>query len=121
MRGVVMSGEAERVLSRLGRAVALVLPEETRTIKAVIQPLRYKNKIYLGGSFLPPGRIDGGHYLYLGPCSERLEKLPFGTYLRAQDGEYAIKRSDTVYVGETPAYVWAILQKRTASHTEVEK
>lgn len=114
-----MSGAAERVLSRLGRTVELVLPEETRKLKAVIQPLRYKNKMYLGGSFLPPGRLDGGHYLYLGPCSERLEKLPFGTYLRAEDGEYAIKRSDTVYVGETPSYVWAILQRRVAPRTEV--
>ena len=45
-------------------------------VSAWIQPLRYKNKMYLSGTYLPDGYLDGGHFLYLGPAEARLDQMP---------------------------------------------
>ncbi|MDR1464916.1 MAG: hypothetical protein LBJ11_06425, partial [Oscillospiraceae bacterium] len=42
---------------------------------AFLQPLRYKNKMYLGGVNTRIGFNREGYYLYLGPAGHDLTKL----------------------------------------------
>ena len=61
------------LMERYGRAVRILSPEENAAAidcRAFVQPLRYKNKMYLNGVYLPSGYDDGRHYLYLGPADE---------------------------------------------------
>ena len=61
-----------KVLKRYGSDISYRLLDKNGTYteavstKAFIQPLRYKNKMYIGNSYLQPGELDGGHYLYMG-------------------------------------------------------
>lgn len=69
----------QRVLGRLferhGRLVSLKDgPGRPVAYHAIIQPLRYKNKMYLQGAYSDVGYVDPGFYLYLGPGEMALDE-----------------------------------------------
>lgn len=80
--------------------------------KAFLQPLRYKNKMYLEGTYTPIGRDTNGLYLYIGPADHDLTRLT--RLARAHDSEnreFVIQRAEKVYRGEKVFYIWAILKE----------
>jgi len=104
-----------RMINRYGRQVTLYFPNQpakNKTYKAFLQPLRYKNKIYLEGILSEIGFVDEGHYLYLGPAEPSLTNLPGKTEIRAGNGSerYFVKRAEQVYSGGQAVYSWAVLQ-----------
>ena len=77
---------------------------------AFIQPLRYKNKMYLDGINTEIGFNSQGHYLYIGPPSPDLT-LAADDYCIFADGvSYQIDRAERVYKGEKVFYIWAIIR-----------
>jgi hypothetical protein len=101
----------DRQLQQWGRQVTLYLPQGEITVHAMLQPLRYKNKMYLGGAYLPTGFEDGGHYLYIGERRCRLDRCPAGVQLAADGQRYLVKRAEAVYLGEEALYVWAVVRR----------
>lgn len=105
----------ESLLNRWGRSIFIKGADgwESPLFNAFIQPLRYKNKLYLYGDYTPIGINKNDLYLYIGPPSRDLSKLD-STY-RLYDGEflYLIDRAEKVYLGNTPQYVWAVIRKTT--------
>ncbi len=84
---------------------------QSNTSKAFIQPLRYKNKMYIGSNQIPIGEIDGGHYLYIGSPDLRFDKQS-DTVIIGYDGEdYYIKRAEPYIFRNEPIYVWAVIAK----------
>ncbi len=98
-----------------GRRVTLTFPDGTETDDVcVIQPLRYKNKMYMEGVGTDLGRERDSYYSMFAPPGFLPPGDPDGHYLR--DGhfaEYAIIRRDTVYKGDEPVYDWAVLIGKT--------
>lgn len=79
--------------------------------KAFLQPLRYKNKMYLEGTYTVIGRDQNDLYLYIGPKEHDLTRLSHGTRLTDSDGRtYVIQRAEKVCRGDSPFYFWAILK-----------
>ena len=81
--------------------------------KAFLQPLRYKNKMYLEGTYTPIGRDINGLYLYIGPSDHDLTRLS-SAHARVHDSEareYVIQRAEKVFRGDKIYYVWAILKE----------
>lgn len=76
--------------------------------KAIIQPLMYKNKMYLGGEYLPAGYFDGGHYLMIAPCEDFIRDYR-STVITQGNEKYTIKRSELVSVQNKGLYIWAVL------------
>ena len=108
---MVRSTRIQRLIARYGRTVTLEdSAGEKETAKAMIQPLRYKNKMYLEGSFLPPGYLDGGHYLYLGEASLRLDLRARDTVIKTDEESYLLKSGEKVCIGDEVLYIWAVLQ-----------
>lgn len=101
----------EQMIERFGNTVTITMnQEEPKKTKAFIQPLRYKNKMYIDGNFLPGGYIDGGHYLYIGLPQFRLDKSSGDTVITTAQGEpFMVKRAELYAFTDTPVYVWAIL------------
>ncbi len=101
-----------------GRTVALCGADGTEksAFKALIQPLRYKNKMYLDGIYTEIGFNSQGHYLYLGPPEPDLCTLAAGEHLRADGVNYQIDRAEKVYQNDKVFYIWAIIR----TITEVE-
>ena len=101
-----------KMINRYGRLCAIAPPEDSLTVsvKALINPLLYKNKQFLSDVYLPAGLIDKGMYLYVGEPRVSLENFPVGTTVRCGDDVFAIMRSEQYYVEDTALYTWAVLQ-----------
>lgn len=100
------------MIGRYGQQCEIVVSGNDRLVKtkAFLNPLLYKNKIYIGGTYLPDGFYDGGHYLYIGRASVRLDNLPFGSVVKFGSDTYIIKRAEQYIVAGECIYTWAVLQ-----------
>lgn len=79
--------------------------------RAFLQPLRYKNKMYLEGTYTPIGKDQNDLYLYIGPKEHDVTRLGDGARLLDSDArEYVLQRTEKVCRGDTPFYFWAILK-----------
>lgn len=80
--------------------------------RCFIQPLRYKNKMYLDGVNTQIGFNSEGHYLYIGPPDHDLtaDFVNF-TWLNCGGEKYKIDRAEKVYYGSEVFYIWAVIRK----------
>lgn len=90
-----------------GEDIAVINDDDTVSTRAFIEPLRYRNKIYIGGGYRTLGMKYSEKYLYVGiPDITLVENK---TIVKRKDNEYLVKRVERYYVGEQIAYTWAIL------------
>ena len=82
------------------------------TYWAIIQPLRYKNKMYLHGAYSDLGYVDPGFYLYIGPGEVALDTLSRDAVITMGERSFVIDRAERVYYGGQAVYCWAVLRSR---------
>lgn len=95
--------------------VTLTLKSGSTTLQsfnAFLQPLRYKNKIYLRGVATELGYDSLKKYLLISPVEVDLSEVD-GTTVTLYFGEkhLSIDHTETVYFGKTPYYNWSIVSK----------
>ena len=80
--------------------------------KVFLQPLRYKNKLYMTGDFTPIGRNTHDIYLYLGPKAHDITKLD-NTYrvVDVHTNKYVVDRAEEIKFNDETVYIWAIIRK----------
>ena len=78
--------------------------------KALLQPLRYKNKMYLSGIPTSIGRAEEGYYLYVGPPDIEIDDSSTDE-LVCEGMSYCIEKSESVYFGTRKIYTWAVLKR----------
>ena len=100
----------KKLLDTYGRTVELCTDSEAKKFKALIQPLRYKNKMYLDGIYTQIGFNSQGHYLYIGPPDPDLTVAEDGAFLFSDGIKYQIDRAERVYSGDEVFYIWAIIR-----------
>ena len=76
-----------------------------------IQPLRYKNKMYLNGVNTVIGFNSQGHYLYLGPPDHDLDTLTSEGWIESGSKKFTVDRSEKVYFKNEVVYIWAIIRE----------
>lgn len=105
----------EKLLDSVGQNVTVKIKlndgYHEQQIKAIITPLRYKNKMYLEGILDKIGYIDERHYLYIGPARMNFKGMSLDTSVKTDDGKYTIKTAEPVWIGDKILYVWAVLQR----------
>ena len=84
---------------------------QTEKYKAFLQPLRYKNKMYLSGYYSELGHYGEGYYLYVGPPSVPLKNLSAKAILHCEGVNYNIYRTEQVFFKNKSVYVWAIIKE----------
>ena len=90
-----------------GEDVTVINDDDTVLARAFIEPLRYRNKIYIGGGYKTFDMKYSEKYLYVGiPDITLVENK---TIVKRKDNEYLVKRVERYYVGEQIAYTWGIL------------
>ena len=101
----------QRILAavyRYGESISVETPDGEIETKGYIEPLRYKNKMYVGGKQRKNGYRDGGHFLMI--CPKKTDFTVKGITIRRKNGEsFVVKRADDVYFEGQVLYVWAIL------------
>lgn len=78
--------------------------------RAFIQPLRYKNKMYLMGVRSKLGWIDQSHYLYIGPAEKDVASLTSAARIRSQNENFYIVKAENVHLGDNIFYNWAVIR-----------
>lgn len=104
----------ESFFQKFGRSVFLSDGTGWRSpvYRAFLQPLRYKNKMYLEGTYTVLGKDPNSLYLYIGSVKHDVTRVPKGTRVTDADGkQYLIQRTEKVCRGEAPYYFWAILKE----------
>lgn len=86
--------------------------EVIHSFQAFLQPLRYKNKIYLRGVATELGYDSLKKYLLISPADVDLsfvDGTEFSLYFG--DTHLSIDHSEKVYFGKAPFYTWSIVSK----------
>ena len=87
-------------------------PNNSFDFHAFLQPLRYKNKLYLSGVPTELGYDGLNKYLLLAPPELRSECLTDERYTVTFDGgKYATDHCEPVFFGRKCVYYWAIVHK----------
>lgn len=96
-------------IRKWGNTVKICENGQTVVSRGFIQPLRYKNNMYLGGRRLDAGFFDGGHYLYVGNCDCDLTSHS-AAVLTCMGKKYTVKRAECFTFRNQNLYVWAVLK-----------
>lgn len=97
----------DREIGRFGSGVTIRQGGLCVSTRAFVEPLRYRNKIYIGGEYRPLGFSRREKYLYVGKSEHRLVENE--SVIESQGGKYIVKRCETYFVQDRPVYVWAIM------------
>ena len=109
-----MQSLLEKVMLRWGTAVALRRDGALRQYKAFIQETGSRNWQNMEKIFTPVGEIPRGQYLYLGPLEPRIQ---VGDVLLQGSRIFEIRRAETVYYGDSPAYCWGLCVEKGGEDT----
>ena len=75
--------------------------------RGIVEPLRYRNKIYIGGEQRHLGFMKRERYLFIGtPDFELVENR---SVIEAVSGKYIVKRCERYFVRDNAVYTWAIM------------
>lgn len=96
------------MIKKYGGDVAVRCQGEKTLSRAIIQPMLYKNKMYLGGDMPDAGWFDGGHYMMIAPADISITDYRH-TVIDYMGSSFVIKRSEVVSADDTPLYIWAVL------------
>lgn len=106
--------KTEKFFEKYGQKAILSVGGETvksYDFKAFVQPLRYKNKLYLRGKFTEIGKNREDYYLYIGPPDIDISEADgFRTRLYIGQEEYLVYRTEKHKVADDTVYLWAIIR-----------
>lgn len=93
-----------------GIKVNLIGPSGEHEYRCLIQPMRYKNKMFIDSQYTKVGIVDESCFLYLGPPEHELTEL-IGTQLYDEFGRsFSCVKTEKIFFGNTPMYTWAVLR-----------
>ena len=101
----------KRLFERYGAPVTLIMEESEWEYKAFIQPMRYKNKMFVDNELTKIGTMDESCFLYIGPPEYKLREGEFGCFITLDDNIFNVVRTETVRLGDSEAYTWAVLRE----------
>lgn len=106
-----------RALARYGNTVTITHGGRAKTVKAFVQPLRRRHRLYLNDKTGPAGRFDNSYKYYIGS-----QYLAEGDVLRLEcsNEEYVVVISEEYIVSDKPVYVWAILRPKNAQEDDYD-
>ena len=101
----------DAVIDRIGEEVITDIWGEQVKSKAFIQPMRYKNKLYVDMKITELGFNDTECFLYLGPADVDFTGSERHTTVHSLSGKrsYNVSRADKISVGGEVLYIWAVL------------
>ena len=94
-------------ISRLGGEVSITADDHSVSARAIVEPLRYRNKIYIGGEQRHLGFMKREKYLFIGTPDMNLNENR--TVIEAASGKYIVKRCERYFIQDNPIYTWAIM------------
>ncbi len=106
----------EKMLNKFGNSIYITGADGWKSpiFSAFIQPLRYKNKLYMSGDVTPIGINHNNVYLYIGPAGHDLTRLDKTYRIHDSDNNsYLIDRAEKIKVKNNIVYIWAVIRQTT--------
>ena len=109
---MISTKSIDTFIERYGCEVALSANGTTfaQAYRAFVQPLRYKNKMYLEGTRSRIGYVDQSYYLYVGPGHVDVTELSSGAVLKMGETKFYFSHAEAVRLADQTIYMWAILR-----------
>lgn len=102
--------DAKRLISRYGRSMKLVKSGNETVFKAFLQPLRYKNKMYLNAVATDLRYDCSRKYLLIAePDVDLSDADGYEAIITDENSKYVADRAEKIYLGDTPLYTWAVV------------
>ena len=99
-----------RALKRFGGEAIVTKMGQNYDIKAIIQPMRYKNKMFLDSQITPIGTVDESCFLYLGPPDVYLEENSPVCNIHFNGLRFMVVKTELLFFGGQHILNWAILR-----------
>lgn len=99
----------ENSINKWGSTFKITQNGKTISCKGFIQPLRYKNNMYLVGKNLDAGYFDGGHFLFISNGNVGIQNHKTA-YVEDTASKYVVKRADIHTYKDNNLYTWAVLK-----------
>ncbi len=100
-----------KLFEKRAQDIKVTIRQETYNIKAFIQLMRYKNKMYIDLPMGEIGRRDNGCYLYIGPAEPNFSSDWNTTKVFFEGYAHRVKRAQMIYCDGKPFYIWAVLYR----------
>ena len=104
-----------KLIAKAGNTIGVLGTD--KSWKALIQPLRYRNKLYVEESAEPPGMINRTAYLYIGSKENDLRVYPRGTLFLCDGELLTLTHCELTRLSDKSEYVWAVLSFYSLAET----
>ncbi|MCM1543990.1 MAG: hypothetical protein NC110_01710 [Ruminococcus sp.] len=102
-----------KILGKSGIAMSLVEGEKLTAFRAFIQPLRYKNKLYIDKNVTELRYENTRRFLLLSPPNVDISGADGrSSFISDGNQEYAVNHSELIMLGNKPMYRWSIIHFR---------
>lgn len=99
----------DKILRQYGTPAKLHHGEEVVSLRIFFQPSMSKSWDSMNPIVTPLGQLPGGQYLYIGPADQDVAQ---GDLVYVDAGGYVVRRAETYYYGDGPAYRWALCVRK---------
>ena len=97
---------------KFGRPMTIESPSGVFSCKAFLQPLRYKNKMYLSGTLTEIGYDTLCKFVLICPVEANVTAVDgVTTLLKFGNDSFCVDHCEKVFLGEQPLYYWAIVHQ----------
>lgn len=104
--------EVDKLIKKYGQNVYLSCKNwRSKDYRAVIMPLRYKNKMYLRSHYNDMGRYNNDYFVYIGPADINFSTLPSNTTVHLGKTELTVQKWEGIYFEGKLLYIWAVLKE----------
>lgn len=109
---VVNENFIAKYIDRFGRKMILENENDRTEFQGFLQPLRYKNKMYLSGTLTEIGYDTLRKFVLICPSDIDITTVDgINVLLRFENDDYCVDHCEKVYFKNTPLYYWAIVHQ----------
>lgn len=99
----------ERIMTRYGQDIIWQHDGQEEALRGFFQPVTSRSWQKLLREVAPLGEVPVGLYVYFGPVSMEVER---GDMLLVEKRYYQVRRTETVYGPQGPAYLWGLCARK---------
>lgn len=101
-----------RLMERYGQEAEVIKSgSPPQKLRAFLQPLRYKNQMYLEGTPTDLGIAGQNYVLFLGPARPVMRGGDPGLRIESGGNAYEVRHCERIYLGDEALYQRAVLRR----------
>ncbi len=104
-----MERAIRRLLRRYGSPLGLARGEEAWEFRGFLYPVRSEARQNVQWELTALGQVPRGQYVLIAPAGLSCQS---GDIVTRGEKEYLLRRSEQIYYGQTPVYIWGVCTEK---------